>query len=230
MLVAALALLGFVLMLVVGLPLVAKLADHQLYNAPKAPMDHTPRRVYAARSITPPDFGPVRMKWPSETPRPDHDRLTRPELYWPSSRWDDPSFGKSAANRKAEAASAAAEAGAASAQRRWIAAAQAAMPASHDAPPAPPTTPQRPAQRSSSGGERTKPPSRPVGPPPRRQHSQREPAPAQEPQTHPELPSAPQIRQLIQQHGSVAASRILAEQTGLDTERVVDLVLDAMKD
>lgn len=101
---AAVVVTGVVALGVVGLmlPLLDRLVDHQLgrdadegapIRSPKVQFDVTTR-------FDPLDLGEDPMRWPSEHARdPYEERMT-----WPSTRWDDPSFGRPEAVQAAEAA------------------------------------------------------------------------------------------------------------------------------
>lgn len=100
----AVVVIGVVALGVVGLllPVLDRLVDHQLGrdHDEGAPIRRPRVQFDVDTRFEPLDLGEDPMRWPSEHARdPYVERMT-----WPSTRWDDPSFGRPEAVQAAEAA------------------------------------------------------------------------------------------------------------------------------
>jgi len=77
--------------LALGIPIATRLARVQVWRRPAIADVVGERGGHHGRLFEPVDFGPVKMKWPSEIPREGHGV---PEPPWPSAGWDDEHFGR----------------------------------------------------------------------------------------------------------------------------------------
>ncbi len=225
---------GFVVAGVAGLPLVSRAVAWQLHRVyPPAHIPADKSRFMGATTLTPADFGPVQLQWPSERPA---RRAARPPLAWPSSRWDDDAFGRSPASRMAdEAATRADEAAEAAARgRRPITTSESASRAARPSQAVSAAASASSARAASGASSRrpaptpgvTRPMSSSPAAPPLRSASAPTPARAAPRSAIPDGQgvSDAMARRLIEQHGLVGAARVLMRDHGLSLEQASVLI------
>lgn len=205
MLELSILLIGTVVTVGMGAPLVARIARAPLLSrhAPAAPRpDRTD--LQHVTTLTPIDFGPDTMTWPSETAR---TAAPRPTLEWPSLAWTDDPFGTRDTTLKAEAASREVD--------RRANAARAAI--SRGESPRALAQPKRakPAPKAKAKLAASTSPDVPAV------ATFFEDVPAQ-----PQLPSPAQLQQLLETKGLAGTVRHLMQQTGWDLDTVAKFIAE----
>lgn len=205
LIVLGVALIGFVAVVIAGLPVMQRVVDHRLTRHHEPYIEPHRARFISGTTIEPIDFGPDPVKWPSEV---RSDRPTRPELQWPSTQWDDDHFGGSSATEAAETARRKAEKAAFEARKASRA----------QVSPSGAT-----AKRRVDAGGTSRAPARPA---PQRKRKvtlkprKTAPASGESPPASGAASEAAEVQQMLAEQGLAQTVRTLQQQTGWSLERI----------
>lgn len=215
MLELALFLIAATITLMMGLPVVTRLARAPLIGRSAPISVREEKSVFHTTRLEPVDFGPVTTKWPSQMPQRHKER---PELTWPSLSWDEDLFGSRESIERSERARISADTQAARVRQSAIDGAPTHVTTQSKRAAKQKRAAQKRRSASTTAPARKPAPRRPSPPP----AAARElPVPASS-----NIPDAATVEALLAEQGLARTVRILMDQTGWDLDTVASFIAE----